>query len=351
MSYKTLRVRLKDKHKSVLCQMARDVNTVFNFSQDLSLKILNRESKFASAYDMQKYTKGSSLELSINSQTVQAVTDEYVIRRKQYKKRQLRWRKSYGKQRSLGWIPFKGQTITYKHGQLSYNKNKFNLWHSCNLSSCEIKSGCFTEDSKGRWYACLVVKLPEVTKKESGKEIGIDLGLKDLATCSDGTVISNPKYFNKYQEKLAKAQRANKKKQVRNIHTKIKNSRKDYLHKESTRLVKESKMIVVGNLNLKASKSVNDTSFAGFRTMLEYKCKNAGVDFKIVSEYNTTRCCSSCGALTGPTGITQLGIREWSCICGANHDRDVNSAINILALGHESLAVGAVNICYGDVTS
>lgn len=344
MSYKTLRLRIKDKHKSILGQMARDVNAVFNYSQDLSLKMLRQENKFASAYDISKYTKGSSKELSINSQTVQGVTEEYVTRRVQYKKKQLRWRKSYtnkkGK-RTLGWVPFKGQTIRYQNGQLVYNKQFFSLWDSYNISNFDVKSGCFVEDSRGRWYVCLTVNLPEAVKKEHGKEIGIDLGLKDLATTSEGQVISNPKYFSQYEEKLAKAQRAKKKKLTKAIHAKIKNLRKDFLHKESTKLVKECKKIVIGNLNLASSKSVNDTAFAGFRSMLEYKCNHAGIDFRIVNEANTTKRCSCCKALTGPTGLQGLNKRVWTCTeCNTTHGRDINSAINILRIGHDTPVVG-----------
>lgn len=341
--YKTLKVRIKDKHKSILNQMAKDVNAVFNFSQDLSLKILRKERRFASAYDIAKYTSGSSKELSINSQTIQAVTEEYTTRRKQFKKSKLRWRASYGKQKALGWIPFKAASIRYKQGQLVYNKQHFSVWDSFGLAEYDIKSGCFVQDARNRWYACLVVKV-NPTKPTGQLELGIDLGLKDLATCSDGTVVANPKYFRCQQEKLAKAQRASKKKLARAIHAKIKNSRQDYLQKESTKLVERCKKIVVGNLNLKASKSVNDTSFAGFRTMLRYKCEHARVTFQEVSEYLTTQTCSDCGSCSSsqrPKGIAGLGIRVWTCSdCGAIHDRDVNAAKNILAAGHCRLAVG-----------
>ncbi len=182
------------------------------------------------------------------------------------------------------------------------------------------------------------------------KAIGIDLGLKDLATCSDGTKISNPKYYRKYQQKLAKAQRANKKKQVRKLHAKIANSRKDHLHKASTALVKNNAMIIIGNLNAskliktKMAKSVLDSSFSAFKTMLKYKCENAGVWFEEVDEKYTTQMCSCCGKISdnSPKGRTDLGIREWQCVeCGALHDRDINSALNILRIGRDTLVGGS----------
>ena len=114
---------------------------------------------------------------------------------------------------------------------------------------------------------CLVVDTPKAEKANTTKAIGIDLGLKDIATCSDGTVISNPKYYRHYEQKLGVAQRARNKKRVRALHAKIANSRKDHLHKASTALVKNNALIIVGDLSArklvktKMAKSVLDTGF------------------------------------------------------------------------------------------
>ena len=92
----------------------------------------------------------------------------------------------------------------------------------------------------------------------------------------------------------------------------------------------------------KMAKSVLDTGFSALKTLLKYKCENAGVWYEEVNEAYTTQTCSCCGSRSSsPKGRTGLGIREWQCMeCGTLHDRDVNSALNILALGHERLAVG-----------
>ena len=113
-------------------------------------------------------------------------------------------------------------------------------------------------------------------------------------------------------------------------------------------LVKENALIIIGNLSAKKlvktrmAKSVLDAGFSAFKTMLKYKCENAGVLFEEVNEAYTTQTCSCCGSrCSSPRGRTGLGIREWQCMgCGTLHDRDINSALNILALGHERLAVG-----------
>jgi transposase len=91
----------------------------------------------------------------------------------------------------------------------------------------------------------------------------------------------------------------------------------------------------------KMAKSVYDAGWSMLKTMLEYKCDHAGIVFKEVNEAYTTRACSACGSLTGPKGINGLRIREWACCeCGVAHDRDINAARNILALGHERPSVG-----------
>src|SRR5690606_12917277 len=123
----------------------------------------------------------------------------------------------------------------------------------------------------------------------------------------------------------------------------------DHLHKASTMLVKDNALIIVGDLSAKKlvktkmAKSVLDTGFSALKTMLKYKCENAGVLFEEVNEAYTTQMCSCCRKISSnsPKGRTGLGIREWQCMeCGTLHDRDINSALNILALGHERLAVG-----------
>lgn len=187
-------------------------------------------------------------------------------------------------------------------------------------------------------------------KSTATKAIGIDLGLKDIPTCSDGTIISNPKFYRNYEQKLGIAQRAKNKNRVRALHAKIANCRKDHLHKASTMLVKENALIIVGDLSAKKlvktkmAKSVLDTGFSALKTILKYKCENAGVMFEEVNEAYTTQVCSCCKKISSssPKGRTDLGIREWQCVeCGTFHEnRDINSALNILALGHERLAGG-----------
>ena len=347
---KTLKLRIKDKHNKLLNQLASEVNLVWNYVNDLCFKHLQRTGKFFSAFDIAKYTAGASKELNLHSQSIQAITEEYVIRRKQFKKAKLRWRVSNPKssRKSLGWIPFKKTAIKYQNGQVKYGNIWFGLWDSYGISKYNVRTGAFVQDSRGRWYVCLVVDNAAKQPSKGTKAIGIDLGFKDFATLSDDTKIEAKRIYRKYEQKLGIAPRARNKKRVKAIHAKIKNTRLDYLHKLSRQLVNDCAMIFVGNVNAKSlaktklAKSVLDAGWTMFRTLLKYKCENAGVWFEEVNESYTTQTCSCCGSRhSSPKGRAGLGIREWTCVqCGTLHDRDINAAKNILALGHERLVEG-----------
>ena len=343
---KTIHVRVKDKHAKLLLAQAKEVNMVWNFCNETSIKILERENRFCSGYDLDKLTSGCTKEgLSLHSQSVQAISSEYVTRRKQFKKRRLAWRVSRGSKRSLGWIPFKKSAISYRNGQVWYQGKPFSLWEQEKLSHYELGQGNFAEDSRGRWYFNATVKV-KPTQSTGTKAVGIDLGLKECATTSDGQVLVGRNY-RKLENELGVAQRANKKKQVKAIHAKIKNCRKDELHKFSTTLANEYGAIFVGNVSsqklikTKMAKSTLDAGWGMLKTMLSYKCHWAGVVFEEVNESFSTQACSVCGSISGPKGLKDLGIREWTCgDCGEHHDRDVNASRNILRVGLHTLAEG-----------
>lgn len=345
---KTLKVRIRDKHAPLLRQMARSVNFVWNYLNELSQRSIRERGVFLSEYDLHPYTRGAGKSLGLHSQTLQVIAAEYVTRRKQFKKARLNWRKTGGVRRSLGWIPVNTGAASWKNGQVYHNRHHFKVWDSYGLGQYRFRSGSFNEDARGRWYFNVVVDA-DVTICKGQEALGIDLGLKDLATCSDGTRLEHGRFYRDLEPALATAQRAGKKARVRAIHAKIANRRKDALHKFSRALVERCSMIIVGDVSpaklakTSMAKSVLDAGWGQLKTMLAYKCAHAGIVFKEVGEAYTTQACSCCGALpdSRPRGITGLGIREWACSeCGVTHDRDVNAAQNILALGHERLAVG-----------
>ncbi|MGB0466190.1 MAG: RNA-guided endonuclease InsQ/TnpB family protein [Pontibacterium sp.] len=345
---KTLKVRVRDKHCDLLNGMARSVNFCWNYINELSHRSIKERGVFLSDYDIQKYTQGANKALGLHSQSVQEISKEYATRRKQFKKSRLNWRKSGGIRRSLGWVPIKTGAAKWKNGRVYHNGNYFKVWDSYGLSQYRFRSASFSEDSRGRWYFNVVVEV-EASMSAGQDQIGIDLGLKDTATCSDGTKLEAGRFYRDMEPSLAIAQRARKKKRTKAIHAKIANRRKDALHKFSRQLVSRSGEIYVGNVKsssltkTKMAKSVLDAGWAMLKTMLDYKCDHAGIVFKEVNESYTTQTCSSCGCLpdSRPKGIAGLGIREWTCSeCGVTNDRDVNAARNILAVGHGRLAVG-----------
>jgi len=346
-----LRLRLKDKHAKFLGDLAREVNFVWNYCNDLQIKKFNRERGFLSGYDFAKFTRGATKEgLHLHSQTVQAIAEEYARRRRQCGKVRLSWRKSAGGRRNLGWIPFKKVAIRAAHGQIKFAGHWLSLWDSYGLDSYQIRAGNVCEDARGRWYLniCVAVPVAEPTARSAPRrEVGIDLGLKELVTTSAGETLSAPQFYRGLEAKLAIAQRAGKKDRVRTIHAKIANRRKDSLHQWSTRLVRGYDSIFVGNVSASAlaktphAKSVLDAGWSAFRTMLRYKCDFAGATFAEVNETCSTQTCSACGSRSGPKGIAGLGIRAWTCSeCETVHDRDVNAAKNILAAGRRRLAEG-----------
>jgi putative transposase len=346
---RVLRLRLKDKHCSWLAAMARDVNFVWNYCNELSGKIFERERRFAGGVELQRYLNGASKEgLCIGSVVFQQIAEEYATRRRQHKKVRLAWRKSGGARRSLGWIPFKARTLRYEHGQVFFQGHWLSLWDSYGLGNYALRAGCLAEDARGRWYLNVCVEVPKHPPADSARSaLGIDLGLSRFAATSAGEMLEAQRFYRDLEPALAVAQRARKGERVKALHTKIANRRKDFLHKHSTALVNRYRAVFVGNVHASAlvktryAKSVLDAGWSAYRAMLQYKCADAGVWFEQIDEAYSTQTCSDCQAVSGPKGIAGLGIREWTCMhCGAVHDRDVNAAKNILAAGHRRLAEG-----------
>lgn len=337
---------MRDKHTFRLREMAKSVNFVWNYINEISSRSIREKGVFLSRFDLHKYTVGGHKALGLHSHTLQCVAGEYVTRRRQFKKRRLNWRKSGGSKRSLGWIPINTGAASWKNGQVFHNGSYYKVFDSYGLSQYTFRSASFNEDARGRWYFNVVVDI-EAKPTVAAGAVGVDLGLKDIAATSDGQKLVAGRWYRDLETKLAVAQRANNRRRVRSIHAKIANRRKDALHKFSRELVNDNALIVVGDVaslklaKTRMAKSVLDAGWGMLKNQLDYKCAHAGCVFLVVNEANTTQTCSSCGAMpdSRPKGIAGIGMREWTCDeCGATHDRDVNAARNILALGHERLA-------------
>lgn len=218
-------------------------------------------------------------------------------------------------------------------------------------------------DAAGRYFATfLCTDVPSKDTTATDREVGIDLGVKTLATLSDGTKIENPRGLERYERKLAREQRRlsrrkgarksekqsrrylKQRKRVARIHAKIADARTDALHKVTTMLVDENQVLCMEDLNAKGmmknhhlAKAVTDASFGEFARLLEYKCAERGRSLvKIDRFYPSSKTCSACGHRLD---ALPLSVRSWDCpACGAHHDRDVNAARNILTEGKRILS-------------
>ena len=222
-----------------------------------------------------------------------------------------------------------------------------------------ILNATISKTPTGKYFVSLCVREDwnNVLKRNNGGEVGVDVGIKSFYVDSNGNVVENPRTFTKFQRKLARAQRrhahrkdGSRRKQkarvaVAVVHEKIANVRRDFLHKESTKLVSDNQVIGIEDLhvagmlkNYKLAKHISDVSWSSFFRILKYKSVLYGCDLVQVGRfYASSQTCSVCGEKNSQ--VKDLDVRAWTCPhCGAHHDRDKNAAINILRKAKDILA-------------
>ncbi|MCZ6872678.1 MAG: transposase [bacterium] len=161
-----------------------------------------------------------------------------------------------------------------------------------------VKAGSFSQDARGRWYVSLQCQIEAARMPNDGDEIGVDLGLKDTAVCSDGIKYSRQNLPKRYADDLTMAQRAGKKKRVRAIYAKIANARKDWAPKATTDIARRASYIAVGNVSpsklvkTRMAKSVYDAGWHQFRSLLKYKAVMLGATYANVNESFSSVTCS-----------------------------------------------------------
>ncbi|HEY0698918.1 MAG TPA: transposase, partial [Micromonospora sp.] len=200
----------------------------------------------------------------------------------------------------------------------------------------EPSSVTIVKDAAGRYFASFVVQTLDEPLPETDAEIGIDLGLTHFAVLSDGRKVAAPKFLRRAARKLRRLQQdlsgkqrgsQNRKKavvKVAKVHAKVADTRRDWQHKLSTRIIRDNQAVyvedlcVVGLGRTRLAKSVHDAGWASFTAMLEYKAARYGRTFAKINRFvPTSQPCTACGWVAGPK---PLSVRSWTCPCGAVHD-------------------------------
>ena len=227
---------------------------------------------------------------------------------------------------------------------------KFFKGHNKQING-KIKSYTISHTPTDRYFISVLYETADRAKLNNNKSVGIDVGIKDFATLSDGKVFENQKHLKQNLRKLRVLERTvsrryqrNKKKeeqsnnwrkavkQVAKMHEHIAVQRYDYLHKVSTWIAKNYSTVCIETLNVKGmmknhhlAQAISDCGWGMFINMLEYKCDNL---IKIDKWFASSQTCSECGYKEEK--VKNLNVREWTCpVCGAHHNRDLNAAINI----------------------
>jgi len=225
-----------------------------------------------------------------------------------------------------------------------------------------------SREPDGRWYVTFAIDASAAAPlPETGRAVGIDLGVTSFLVMSDGKKIANPRHLQRrarnlarYQRRLARCQkgsanRAKAKAKVARAHRKVRNARADFLHRTTTRLVRGNDLIAIEDLavqnmvrNRRLARAISDCGWGEFRRQLQYKCERAGRRLIIIDRwYPSTKTCSACGFVLA--GLP-LKVRAWRCpSCRARHDRDLNAAKNILAAGLAAARDDPGDACGADV--
>lgn len=301
---------------------------------------LDAEDKiYHSKFDFKNILAGHHKKLGIPSHVIQSILeDAYTAWQRCFKK--------ISKKPRLKGVRNKLNGITFPDPIKSPKNNKIKIpylgevkYFKQEIPEGKIKRARLVKKSSG-YYLCLFIDAePNKITIVDNQEVGIDPGFSTLLTLSNGIKYDNPKELQKSQKRLAQAQRGGNTKLVGRLHEKIKNQKKDRNHKLSRELVSKYAKIYMSKDDLNSlkktfGKSVANSNHGQLRQMIAYKSRSESREYVEVESKNTTKTCSNCKSLTGPSGKSGLSVRVWKCkACGAEHDRDINAAINVFKSG------------------
>jgi putative transposase len=263
------------------------------------------------------------------------------------------------KRKSRASATFTTSGFRWRDGKLTLAKMTDPLdirWSRPLPAGAEPSTVTLSRDAAGRWFVSLLVEETIRQHPAAGSAVGIDAGITSLLTLSTGEKIANPRHERRDRKRLARAQRelsrkqkgsANREKARRKVaraHARIADRRADFLHKVTTRLVRENQALAIEDLSVRnmvknrsLARAISDASWSEFRRMLEYKADWHGRTVIAIDRfYPSSKTCAECGTIAAKM---PLSVREWECAsCGTVHDRDVNAAKVLVAAG---LAVAA----------
>ena len=359
------RIYPTDEQKVLLAKHFGHTRWVYNYALSKKIQHYKQTGKTLSRYDIQadlpklKKDEATAWLSEVNSQSLQAVLihldtayNKFFTKSGGFPKFKTR------KSKQSFEIP-KNLTVNFDSGYIELPKFKepirtvFHRQFVGEIRTCHIK-----RSNAGSYYVTILVEdgvelpsKPEITKETA---IGIDVGIKSFAVTSEGEEISNPRYFVTCQRRLSSIQRSfsrkikSKKKgdplsknaekqklKLQLLHEHVANQRKDFLHKVTTRLIRENQTICIEDLNVKGmmknrklSKHIGDAGWGMFFQFLRYKSEWYGSNIVTIGRFEpSSKTCSKCGYIKHDLTLKD---RAWICpACGENHDRDVNAAINI----------------------
>ncbi|MGC0343165.1 RNA-guided endonuclease InsQ/TnpB family protein [Streptomyces sp. SLBN-8D4] len=298
-------------------------------------------------------TEVSSVPLQQALRHLQTAFAHFFAKRAQYPRYKSR-------KKSRASAEYTRSAFTWRDGQLTLAKMADPLdirWSRPLPEGAEPTTVSVSRDAAGRWFVSLLVEDTIAPAPATDAAVGIDAGIASLVTLSTGEKIANPRHERQDRARLARAQRelsrkakgsANREKarrRVAKVHARIADRRRDFLHKLTSRIVHENQVVVIEDLTVRnlvkngtLARAISDAAWTDLRSMLEYKCAWYGRELVVIDRYfPSSKLCGSCGTVRGKL---PLNVREWTCACGAVHDRDVNAARNILAAGLAASACG-----------
>ncbi len=298
-------------------------------------------------------TEVSSVPLQQALRHLQTAFGNFFARRAQYPRFKSR-------KKSRASAEYTRSAFTWRDGQLTLAKMAGPLdirWSRPLPEGSEPTTVTVSRDAAGRWFVSLLCE-DTIAPAAATAAVGLDAGVTSLVTLSTGEKVTNPRHERRDRARLSRAQRevsrkakgsANREKarrKVARVHARIADRRRDHLHKLTTRLVRENQTVVIEDLTVRSllknhtlARAISDASWTELRSMLEYKCARYGRELVVIDRwFPSSKLCGACGTVAA--GMP-LNVREWTCDCGAVHDRDINAACNIKAAGLAVSACGA----------